>query len=470
MSFRTRLIISFSLLIALTFGVGGSILITTSFHSLLDEAKSSAISEYEIIQNNLNTLLLFDSTANYGNITEMFAQMESQNMSHWQAISLHSKGIPLYESGNLELLSKEMSVKDTKEYAYVQILDEKGPRLQIYAEILSQNETLYLNLCFDLESAYAHREKLQSLFLLIYFIVVLLGVGIAYVMSYLLTKRLQGLTETVKEIANGDLSKRTQLQTGDEFEQLSCDFDSMTDKLQDTIVQLEEDVKRKETFMGAVAHELKTPMTSIIGYADLIRQCALEEKEQMLAANYIYTEGQRLEKLSHKILDLLLMETDSFVMKEVKLDTFLFSIVQTLTPVAEQKGIKLHLECESASTHMETDLGKSLFYNLIDNAIKATEKGGNVFVKGCLIPSGCRISVRDEGCGMEEEELSKITEAFYRVDKSRSRMQGGVGLGLTLCKKIVDLHQGSMVFQSVKGKGSCVIVELLDKEGYNENE
>jgi len=464
MSFRNRLLISFSLLIAITFGVGGGILITTSFHSLLDEAKRSAIGEYEIIQNNLNTLLLFDQTGNYGNISEMLNQMEEQNMSHWQAVSLRSKGLSIYESGDLELLSENLSLKEGKGYAYVQLLDEKGPRLQIYAEFPAGGETLFLNICFDLSMAYTHREHQQNLFLCIYFVVVLLGAGIAYVMSYLLTKRLQGLTEGVREIANGDLSKRTKLRTGDEFEQLSRDFDSMTDKLQENILRLEDDVKRKESFMGAVAHELKTPMTSIIGYADLIRQCALDEEERMLAANYIYTEGQRLEKLSHKILDLLLMENDTFEMKNVPLDIFMENVVHSLAPIAKEKGIVLVLECEEISVRMEPDLGKSLFYNLIENAIKATSAGGKVYIKGRAILGGCEISIIDEGCGMEEAELSKITEAFYRVDKSRSRMQGGVGLGLTLCKKIVNLHHGNMVFQSVKGKGSTVVVELYEKE------
>jgi len=468
LSFRTRLIIAFSLLIAITFGVGGGVLISTSFHTTLNEAKTSALAEYQIIQNNLNTLLFFNDYGNLNNITDMLSQMEEQNVAHWQAVSLRSKEGTIYESGDLQLLSEQLSVEDMQEYAYVQILDEKGPRLQIYTEFLAGSETLYLNICFDLSSAYVHRERQQSLFGAIYLVVVLLGVGIASIMSYLLTKRLQGLTATVKEIAEGNLTKRTQLQTGDEFEQLSRDFDIMTDKLQENIKKLEDDVERQEEFMGAVAHELKTPMTSIIGYADMLRQCALNENEQMMVANYIYTEGQRLEKLSHKILDLLLMEKDTFVIKEVQLDAFLEQVTSTLQPVAKKKGVELILESTTSNIFLEPDLGKSLLYNLIDNAIKATNEGGKVYVNGCLIAGGCEISITDEGCGMEETELSKITEAFYRIDKSRSRLQGGVGLGLTLCKKIVDLHHGNMTFHSVKGKGSRVVIELYNKEGHNE--
>ena len=100
----------------------------------------------------------------------------------------------------------------------------------------------------------------------------------------------------------------------------------------------------------------------------------------------------------------------------------------------------------------------------MDNAIKATSGGGNVTITGRAAANGYEVQISDDGCGMDEKELHKITEAFYRVDKSRSRQQGGVGLGLTLCKKIVDLHQGTMVFQSAPGKGSKVVVFLPGQE------
>lgn len=464
MSFRVRLIISFALFISLTFGIGGTLLITTSFHSILDEEKQAVIQEYETLQNNLLMLINFSNYGDYSNVFELLYQMETQNIAHWQAISLATIEGSIYESGDIALLSFDASVDESENYTYMHTMDENGQRLQIYSELSTDSDTLYLKASFDLSSAYMLRENQQNLFLMIYLLVVVFGIGIASIIASLLTKRLQTLTTTAREIADGNLSVRTALRTGDEFEQLSKDFDSMTDKLQENIQKLEEDVQRKEAFMGAVAHELKTPMTSIIGYADMIRQCALDEKEQMMAANYIYTEGQRLEKLSHKILDLLLMENDTCTRKEIELQVFLNHVKNMLLPIAEEKGINLIVECEPVSIFIEPDLGKSLFYNLVDNAIKATSKGGNVRVIGQSIRNGCEIQISDDGCGMEEAELEKITEAFYRVDKSRSRKQGGVGLGLTLCKKIVDLHQGSMIFQSKPGKGSCVTIQLMDKE------
>lgn len=460
MSFRMRLLLSFALLIAVTFGIGGTIFISVSFHSFLEEEKEAAIHSYETIQNNLLMLDFFDNRGGYDNMSALLTQMEEQNMVQWQAIRLSTEDTFIYEDGDLILLFADLKITDSDQYVYTQISDENGRRIVMHSELTVDDEVLYLKASFDLSPAYNLREEQEKLFVIIYIAVVFLGILVATFLSFTLTKRLRTLSVGARKIARGDLDKRTNLTTGDEFEQLSKDFDKMADRLQKKVVDLEDDIQRQEAFMGAVAHELKTPMTSIIGYADLIRQCALDENDQMIAANYIYTEGQRLEKLSHKILDLLLLEKDSFIMKEIALSTFMRDIKIVLSPLAESKKIKLHVECERAKVVFEADLVKSLIYNLVDNAIKSSNEGGTVLIKAKALPGGCEFRIKDEGYGMDQEELDKITEAFYRVDKSRSRQQGGAGLGLTLCKKIVDLHNGSMKFESSKGQGCCVTVEL----------
>ena len=216
--------------------------------------------------------------------------------------------------------------------------------------------------------------------------------------------------------------------------------------------------------MGAFAHELKTPMTAIIGYADLLRQDGLPEDTRLTAADYIYSEGQRLEKLSFKLLDLLLLEKDEVIFKEINLSAFLEDVEKALAPVLEKKNVKLVCRGVRGKVKLEPDLVKSLLYNLVDNAGKAMDGEGAIAVRGTLIPGGCEILVADNGRGMEEAELSRITEAFYRVDKSRSRKQGGAGLGLALCRQIVEAHNGSIQFASEPGKGTRVTVTLYGKE------
>ena len=239
----------------------------------------------------------------------------------------------------------------------------------------------------------------------------------------------------------------------------------MADKLQENISSLEADMQRQESFMGAFAHELKTPMTSIIGFADLLRQGNLDENTRIMAADYIHSEGRRLERLSFKLLDLLLLSKDEITLKPVWIGTFLSDVERAMAPNLKGKNIRLVCRAEQQRVLLEPDLVKSLLYNLIDNASKAMDNGGIIAVHAALIPGGCQFQVVDNGRGMEQEALTRITEAFYRVDKSRSRSQGGAGLGLSLCKRIAQLHSGNISFASEPGKGTRVTVNLYEKTG-----
>ena len=315
---------------------------------------------------------------------------------------------------------------------------------------------------------YALRDTQQRQYLIVYCAVVLFGIIASVAISFALTRHLHRLTTTVRRISGGNLSKRSQIQSHDEFGQLSRDFDAMADKLQENISRLESDMQRQESFMGAFAHELKTPMTSIIGFADLLRQDTMDENTRMMAADYIYSEGKRLERLSFKLLDLLLLKKDALSMRRVWLGSYLQEIERALTPNMKNKDIRLICRAEQKRVFLETDLVKSLLYNLVDNASKAIDDGGIIAVRATAIPDGCQFQVVDNGRGMEPEELTKITEAFYRVDKARSRSQGGAGLGLALCKQIVELHNGNIHFASEPGKGTRVTVTLYGKAGQND--
>lgn len=136
------------------------------------------------------------------------------------------------------------------------------------------------------------------------------------------------------------------------------------------------------------------------------------------------------------------------------------SIAKEFRPIMKQQGITLRCSCHPGSWPLEPDLFKSLLYNLMDNARKAMEQGGQILIQSDFSEAGLRIRVADNGRGMPEEALNRLTEAFYRVDKSRSRAQGGAGLGLALCRRIVELHNGELRFTSREGVGTCVTVLL----------
>ena len=465
MSYRLKLTITIALLIAISFGIGGTLMITTSFRATLKQETQSALSSFESVQNMLYLLNSLGDQSDYESLAEALSQMDAQGLGRWQALTLKSSEEELFRSGSAELLNYTLPVPSADQCSYLPVADDRGHGLIVMSMISAGETTLQLQARFNVSHVYEIRAEQQKQYFIVYSAVVLFGILASVVLSFALTRHLHRLTTTVRRISGGDLSKRSRIKSNDEFGQLSRDFDAMADKLQENIIRLESDMQRQESFMGAFAHELKTPMTSIIGFADLLRQGNLDENTRMMAADYIYSEGHRLERLSFKLLDLLLLKKDEITMKRVWLGTYLTEVERALAPNMKNKGIRLICKADQKRVVLEPDLVKSLLYNLVDNASKAMDSGGIIAVRATAIPGGCQFQVVDNGRGMEPEALTRITEAFYRVDKARSRSQGGAGLGLSLCKQIAELHNGNISFASEPGKGTRVTVTLYGKAG-----
>ena len=465
MSYRLKLIITISVLIAITFSLGGTILITASFNNSLETETAAALNSFQTVLNTLYLLNSLGEQTGFDNLAETLSRMAEQHVGHWQALSLTAGNTVIYQNRSELLGSYALPALSPDQCSYMCISDAYGHGLLTLSTIVAGKQRLTLQARVDLSPVYAARENQQRLFMSTYAVVVVLGILVATVLSFTLTGRLRRLAGVVRKIAGGDLSTRSRITSRDEFGQLSRDFDSMADKLQQNMAQLESDMQQQEQFMGAFAHELKTPMTAIIGFADLLRQGNLDENTRMMAANYIHSEGKRLEKLSFKLLELIVLRKDGLTMKRVWLPRYLEEVEKALAPTLKNKGIRLICRAEQGRAVLEPDLVKSLLYNLIDNASKAMEGEGIIAVKASAIPGGCQFLVADNGRGMEEKDLARITEAFYRVDKSRSRQQGGAGLGLALCKQIVELHNGTLHYESKLGSGTQVTVTLYGKEG-----
>lgn len=464
MSYRLKLTVTISVLIALSFGIGGTLMIATSFRETLNQQTQSALNSFDHLQNTLGLLCALSEKKGTDALTEVLDQMERQGLGQWKALALRTQKEVLLQTGSPELLQYRLPVPEADRCSYMTVSDKYGHGLLINSMLQTGEEELELLVRFDISGAYAIRRTQQRQYTVIYIAVVCVGIVFSIALSYALTHRLNRLTVTARKISEGDLSKRSRIRSRDEIGQLSRDFDAMAERLHSNIHSLEAEMERQERFMGSFAHELKTPMTSIIGFADLLRQGNLDEGTRMMAAQYIYSEGRRLERLSFKLLELLLLKKDTVTMTPVYLPPFLEEIQRSMMPGLKAKGIRLICKSDAGSVRMEPDLVKSLLYNLVDNASKAIEQEGVIAIRAVWIPGGCQFQVADNGRGMEAEELERITEAFYRVDKARSRSQGGAGLGLALCKQIVALHNGTIHFTSEPGKGTRVTVDLCVEE------
>lgn len=339
--------------------------------------------------------------------------------------------------------------------------------IQTASAISNGDKLYYLESIYPIESVYKSRDYMISSFLGITLILIAIGIFVARKVSFWITGSLTSLAETARAIASGDLSERVNIKSDDEIGQLADDFNRMAEQVSDNINKLENAMQRQEEFMASFAHEMRTPMTSIIGYADLMRSQELPPDMRRQAANYIFTEGKRLESLSNKLLDIIVLQKTKINKQECKMSSLIEQVYGLLEKRMTECNIRVYINSDDSTWFVEPDLFKTLLSNLLDNARKSMPDGGDININAKKEADIWKIEVKDTGYGIPKEEIPKLTDAFYRVDKARARASGGAGLGLKLCSQIVKLHNGIMSFSSEQGTGTTVTV-ILRKEGYND--
>ena len=215
---------------------------------------------------------------------------------------------------------------------------------------------------------------------------------------------------------------------------------------------------RQSRFVADLTHELKTPLTSMIGYADLLRSAPLDESRRRAAADAIYHESTRLESLSQQLLALQGLQTDGVTLGSVPVAAVFADVARSLPDAA--------LDCDApagAAVRADRVLLADLLRNLVLNALHAEPKDGTVHLTCAEAGGQWRLTVRDNGCGIPAGALPHLTEPFYRVDKARARANGGSGVGLALCAEIAAAFGTKLEFESTPGEGTTVAI-CLQKE------
>lgn len=289
-----------------------------------------------------------------------------------------------------------------------------------------------------------------------------IGTVIIFLISYYLSNPLRKLTGAAKAFAGGENFVPINVNSQDEVGILAKEFNRMAKQIMKNMNELKEEAERKEQFIGNFAHELKTPLTSMIGYADMMRSKKMSEEEIILFTNQIVREGKRLEGMSMKLMELFVLKKQDFQMKIVSSKSFLHEVDNTLRPVFEKSKITFTVITEPAKICVEPDLMKTVILNLLDNSRKAVahDGSGSVFLKGKLNGGQYEITVLDNGCGIPENEIRKIQEPFYMVDKARSRKNGGAGLGLAICTEIIRIHKGTFRIDSKPEVGTRITIGI----------
>lgn len=461
MKFRFKVACCMIILMALCFGAGSSAMISISFQNSLRQEQQSARESYRMILNTLQVVSNMEPLTQKNDISKILEAISSQG-TFWAALWLHSNADTLYAQGDAApyFIDLSGSADQTHLAGTVFSISDTAYYFQLSGSFSVGKTIFFLDIAYDISSIYEARMLQQHTYRQVFLVLLSTCAFFSYILAYFLTRPLARLSRASREIAYGNYEYRSNIQSNDEVGAVSKDFNLMTCHLQDSIEELQETMERQNLFIENFTHELKTPMTSIIGYADLLRSQSLPPEDQIDAAKYIFSEGKRLEHLSLKLLDIFASENSSLVFTDAPVADMIESFVSYLQPVLALEGIQLQHECEPGICRLDKDLFGSLLVNLVENARKALPDGGLILICCIMTMQGCRITVRDNGKGIPAQALAHVTEAFYRVDKARSRAQGGAGLGLTLCEKIAILHGGMIFLESEEGKGTAVTVTL----------
>ncbi|MEW6143053.1 MAG: ATP-binding protein [Chloroflexota bacterium] len=281
----------------------------------------------------------------------------------------------------------------------------------------------------------------------------LLAVGIAMVLTFLLSRQIlspvKSLTVAARRLARGDFSRRVQTKDRGEFGELARTFNSMA-------VELEQSEKMKRDMIADSAHELRTPLSNICGYLEAISDGLLKPDSKTIKS--LSEETAVLSQLVDDLQELSLVEAGQLKMVREAVDagSLVSGAVVGLEAAARLKGVVLKVEVASGLPMVDVDVQRigQVLRNLLTNALAHTSGGGNITVSAVLEGSAVRLSVTDTGEGIAPEDLPYVFERYYRADRSRGRSTGGSGLGLTIARRFVEAHGGTIGVESKLGEGS----------------
>lgn len=452
------------ILLVLTLNLSGFILVQKFHNDSLEKEVDKCISEEKFISSQLRINYLYMKKINSDvdsdintligismNEYNSFTNGESGQHGHIEILDLQNK--ILYsdmkfpnsnekeELENLSLGKVNYIIKtvDGKQYLYVSSL------------VNEYNVPIKIHYAKDISNIYIEKINQYTLFMKLDILICSIFAVFMFFISRLITKPINTLIESTQKISQGQYSERVIIKSKDEFNMLSNHFNIMAQTIEDKINELKISNVEKETFINNLTHELKTPLTSIIGYANLIRTAKYDEKLFFEASDYIYKEGKRLEQMAFKMMDLIYAKTQEIKLKAEKIMPIIFETEKSLLIKLKEKNIKLIIEGEDCILYVDKELIKMALCNLVENAIKASDNNSKIFIKVFILQNKTFISILDLGSGISKEHLDKIWQPFYVVDKARSRKSNGAGIGLSICKKIAEVHNADIKITSELG-------------------
>ena len=310
----------------------------------------------------------------------------------------------------------------------------------------------------------------NQFFLYISLVVALIGFVVMYFVSNRFLGPITVLTNIAKRMSELDFTAKYEVKTEDEVGVLGNSMNMLSETLEQALAELKEantelkkDLEKKEQidamrkeFLSNVSHELKTPLTSISGYAEIMKNGLVKPEDMKVFSERIYNEASRLITLVEDIIKLSKLDEGAIEVEKEDVDLYELTreIVSRLAPQAESRNVHLEVTGENVIYHGVRQILDEMIYNICENAVKYNKKGGSVSVWVGATLKGKKVIVSDTGIGIPKDQQERIFERFYRVDKSHSKETGGTGLGLSIVKHGAIMHNAQIHVESEEGKGT----------------
>lgn len=461
MKFSVKLTLAMAVLLALVLSLGGTLLVRQNFDNALQQAIAQSTGTHLMERYSIEAYLL-DAAANREQGTNEQLRRSAEGMGEYlgaaqESFALLADGkafvysnLPQSIGGDdvqaaLDAGSEQCIIREAEGRYY----------LLMASEVQNSLRALTLVSVSDITSIFASRDAQLRYLWQLEAVLLTVAILLTALLSRVLTRPIRRLRDTAHEIADGAYGRRTGVTTKDEIGDLAKEFDRMAEEVQQNVEQLGRSVQQRDDFVAAFSHEVKTPITALVGYADILRRTEEAPQVRRMAATYIYREARRLEALGRKLMELMGLAEGEIEPEAIRAKDLMKEIYVSLA--SQIPKLRLGISGDVGTVLLvDKVLACDLLHNLIGNAAHAGPEGSPIRVHFRKGKNSCRVLVSDRGRGIPREEIRRITEPFYMVDKSRSRKQGGSGMGLALAQKIARLYGGELRFCSRPGAGTVV--------------
>jgi signal transduction histidine kinase len=432
-----------------------------SYNNFLKSEVERSLKEEEYVGSNISLYLITNKrllkekmeVKNFTDtIIDMFGTKENLIELYSYDLRLLSSNVPkemIFERGELKV-----ALKEGKNY----VLRNYNGKYYIFITetIQTDGEEIIVAFIKDITSVKQKRVDEYKFFLQAGMLGLIIVAALARIMGKVVIKPIGSLSGAVQNISAGNYKERVDLKSKDEIGVLANEFNKMADEIERRIEALKLEGESKQRFIDNLTHELRTPLTSIIGYSELISNTNYDEAMIKKGTGYINSEGKRMLKMVNTMMNMILLRENTLSIEKNSIQPLLEEVMDIMKVKAVKKNVNIFREGRDFEIDIDRDLIKEVLLNLVDNALNISSDGKNIAVGAEIYNKRCCIYVRDEGNGISEEDISKIFEPFYRVDRSRARKAGGMGLGLSICNEIVRGHGAEFIVESELGQGTVV--------------